>query len=122
MLPYEEQECAEILRIRSEEEDIEITPPALALLAKIAAETSIRYAMYCMTTTAVLCGQRKGTRVEIDDVKRAYLLFMDSRRSAQYLLAHADDYMMSEVDGQTDETTPHTTDASKEPPSSPSPN
>jgi RuvB-like protein 2 len=121
MLPYEEQECVEILRIRSEEEDIEIAPSALALLAKIATETSLRYAMYCMTTTAVLCGQRNGTRVEIDDVKRAYLLFLDTRRSTQYLLAHADDYMMSEVDGRADETAPNMANACQEAPSSPLP-
>jgi RuvB-like protein 2 len=113
MYPYDEPECHEILRIRSEEEDIVLSRPALALLAKIAVETSLRYAMYLMTTTAVLCGQRRGSQVEIDDVKRAYLLFMDTRRSTQYLLAHADDYMMSEVDGQAEEPAPSTAETPK---------
>merc|ERR1719174_2050620 len=43
--PYKEEEIMSILKIRCEEEDVEITEDALELLTNIGGETSLRYAM-----------------------------------------------------------------------------
>jgi RuvB-like protein 2 len=44
-LPYEEEEIEQILKIRCEEEDVEITEDAMELLTKIGTETTLRYAI-----------------------------------------------------------------------------
>ena len=40
---YEEKELKQILKIRCEEEDCEISEDALTVLTKVAGETSLRY-------------------------------------------------------------------------------
>jgi len=43
--PYKEDQIMNILKIRCEEEDVEITEDALELLTNIGLETSLRYAI-----------------------------------------------------------------------------
>jgi RuvB-like protein 2 len=43
--PYEEKEIEQILQIRCEEEDVEMTDDAKELLTKIGVETTLRYAI-----------------------------------------------------------------------------
>jgi RuvB-like protein 2 len=43
--PYSEEEIEQILKIRCEEEDVEISEDALELLTKIGTETTLRYAI-----------------------------------------------------------------------------
>merc|ERR1711988_985661 len=56
---YKEEEVKEIVRIRSLEEDVELTEEALSLLAKIGMETSLRYALQMIATSAIVCRKRK---------------------------------------------------------------
>jgi len=44
-VPYNEKEIRQILEIRCEEEDVEMTEDAKELLTKIGVETSLRYAI-----------------------------------------------------------------------------
>ena len=44
-VPYDEQEIEQILKIRCEEEDVEMSEDALELLTKIGVETTLRYAI-----------------------------------------------------------------------------
>ena len=74
--------CAQILKIRCEEEDVEMTDDALAVLSRIGMETSLRYAIQLITTAALVARKRKATEVAIDDVKRVYSLFLDESRYA----------------------------------------
>jgi hypothetical protein len=86
--PYTEKEVKAILTIRCEEEDVEMNPEALDLLTRIAKETSLRYAMHMIMTAALCCKQRKGTEVELADVRKVYGMFSDLRRSTQYLIEY----------------------------------
>ena len=61
---------------------------ALDLLTRIAKETSLRYAMHMIMTGALCCRQRKGTEVELVDIRRVYGMFSDLRRSTQYLIEY----------------------------------
>merc|ERR1719473_2382333 len=70
--PYTEKEVKHILKIRCEEEDVEMADDALALLTKIGIETSLRYAIQLIIAAALVCPKRKGTEVEVDDIKRVY--------------------------------------------------
>jgi len=94
--PYQESEIKQILKIRCEEEDVDMTETALDLLTKIGLEASLRYAIHTITSAALVCAKRKGTQVDVQDIKRVYSLFVDVKRSAQYLKEYNESFMFSE--------------------------
>ena len=61
--PYSGSELQHILKIRCEEEDVEMTDDAMELLTRIAQETSLRYAMHMIMTASLVCTKRKGAEV-----------------------------------------------------------
>jgi RuvB-like protein 2 len=93
--PYSEREVRRILEIRSEEEDVEMASEALDLLTKIGMETSLRYAIQMITVSSLCCHKRKGTEVGIEDIKRVYSLFVDVKRSTQFLMEYQRDFMFN---------------------------
>jgi RuvB-like protein 2 len=95
--PYSEKELSQILHIRCEEEDVEMTDDAQELLTKIASETSLRYAIHMITVASLVCARRKGTEVDVQDVKRVYSLFSDVKRSTQYMIEYQHEFMFSEI-------------------------
>merc|ERR1711988_1926268 len=101
--PYSETETKRILEIRCEEEDVEMTPDALELLCRIALETSLRYAIHMIMCASLCCQKRKGTEVNIDDIKRIYSLFVDVKRSTQFLMEYQSEFMFNEMDGEDDD-------------------
>ncbi|XP_051172172.1 ruvB-like 2 [Leptopilina boulardi] len=103
--PYDEKELKEILKIRCEEEDCEMTDDALLVLTRIALETSLRYAIQLITTASLVSRKRKSTEVGIEDVKRVYSLFVDEHRSTQFLKEYQDDFMFNEMSEQNMDTT-----------------
>jgi len=100
--PYNEKEIKQILRIRCEEEDVEITDEARDLLTKIGKETSLRYAIHMITVANLVCLKRKGTEVEVPDIKKVYALFVDVKRSTEFLQAYQAEFMFSEVNEEED--------------------
>jgi RuvB-like protein 2 len=95
--PYTEKEIGQILKIRCEEEDVEIADAALALLTKIGKESSLRYAIHMITVANLVCLRRKGTEVTKEDIKRVYSLFVDVKRSTEFLQAYQRQFMFSEM-------------------------
>ena len=87
---------------RCEEEDVEMTEEAKELLTKIGHETSLRYAIQLITAADIACTRRKGTEVDIEDISRVYSLFVDVKRSTQYLIEYQDQYMFNEVPEEED--------------------
>lgn len=100
--PYSEDEIRKIVDIRCQEEDVEIMDEAKLLLTKIGVDTSLRYSINLITASALACQKRKGKLVEMQDVKRVYELFLDVKRSTQYLMEYQSQYMFSEF-GEVDE-------------------
>ncbi|CAL5193437.1 unnamed protein product [Lathyrus oleraceus] len=100
--PYTEDEICKILDIRCQEEDVDMSEGAKHLLTKIGVETSLRYAIHLITAAALACQKRKGKTVEMDDINRVYNLFLDVKRSTQYLMEYQSQYMFSET-GEVDE-------------------
>ena len=82
---YQKEEIQQILSIRAQEEEVELTPDALLLLTKIGQETGIRYASNLITTSQLISAKRKATQVSIDDVNRSFQLFFDSSRSVKFV-------------------------------------
>ncbi|CAG2248369.1 INO80J [Mytilus edulis] len=95
--PYSEKEIKQILNIRCEEEDVEMTDDALTVLTRIGMETSLRYSIQLITAANLVSRKRKGTEVEVDDIKRVYSLFLDESRSTQFLKEYQQAFMFNEL-------------------------
>lgn len=83
--PYTAPELQQILSIRAQEEEVDITPSALQLLTKIAEQTSLRYGSHLITTANLAAQKRKSPMVDVQDVERAFRLFLDPGRSVKFL-------------------------------------
>jgi len=100
---YEEKELKQILKIRTEEEDAEISDEALTVLTKIANETSLRYAIQLISVAGLTAKKRKGTEISIEDIKKVYSLFLDEQRSTDFLKEYQDEFMFNYSDVKTSE-------------------
>uniref|UniRef100_A0A0D3GST8 RuvB-like helicase n=1 Tax=Oryza barthii TaxID=65489 RepID=A0A0D3GST8_9ORYZ len=87
--PYTEDDIPKVLDIRCDEEDVEMsTAYAKVLLTKIGVETALRYAIHLITSAALAWQKHMGKIVEMEDISRVYQLFLDVKRSAQYLMEY----------------------------------
>jgi len=75
---------------------------ALELLTKIGMETSLRYAIHMIMAASLCAEKRKSAEVEIADIKRCYTLFVDVKRSTQFLMEYQNEFMYNEL-GESDE-------------------
>jgi RuvB-like protein 2 len=94
---YSEGEIRRILEIRCEEEDVEASPGALDLLTRIGLETSLRYAIQMITIASLCAIKRKVGEVGVEDIKRVYSLFVDVKRSTQFLMEYQKDFMFNSL-------------------------
>jgi len=97
-VPYEEKELEQILKIRCEEEDCQLSQDALTVLTRISLETSLRYGIQLIMTSNLIARKRKAPEVEVQDIKRAYELFCDEGRSVQFLKEYQQEFMFNEND------------------------
>jgi RuvB-like protein 2 len=102
-VPYEQDEIRAILKVRCDEEDVEMTDDALELLTRIGMETSLRYAIQMVIAASLVAEKRKSAEVEISDIKRVYTLFVDVKRSTQFLMEYQNEYMFNELGGEEEE-------------------
>lgn len=96
--PYEQEDVHSILKVRCEEEDVEMADDALVLLTRIGMETSLRYAIHMIIAASLVAEKRKSSEVEIEDIKRVYNLFVDVKRSTQFLMEYQKEFMYNELD------------------------
>lgn len=82
-----------ILQIRCNEEEVEINIDAMKLLTKIGSETSLRYASNLISVSNLIAKKRRSETVELEDIKRSYLLFLDSSRSVAFLQENESNYI-----------------------------
>jgi len=97
--PYTSDEMRKILAVRCEEEDVEMAEDALELLTTIATETSLRYAIHMIIAASLIAEKRGGEEVEVADIKRVYSLFVDVKRSTQFMMEYQGEFMYNELDG-----------------------
>lgn len=62
-----------------------------------------RYALHLISAAALVAQRRKGATVDVEDVSKAYTLFLDVKRSVQYLQEFQTEYMYNELDGPAEE-------------------
>ncbi|GAA51044.1 RuvB-like protein 2 [Clonorchis sinensis] len=94
---YTDKEIQAILKIRCEEEDVDISEDALIVLTRIGMQTSLRYAIQLITTASLVCRKRKGHEVSKEDVRKVYSLFMDEARSTLFLKEYQQEFMFNEI-------------------------
>ena len=95
--PYSEKETFQILETRCQEEDVEIAEDALELLTQIALETTLRYGIHLITASSFCAIKRKAGEIEVEDIRRVFNLFVDIKRSTQFLLQFQKEFLFSEI-------------------------
>ncbi|XP_026192508.1 ruvB-like 2, partial [Cyclospora cayetanensis] len=98
--PYSEQEMLKIIELRAEEEDVELEPEAQQLLCRIGLDSSLRYALHLITVANLVAKRKKKAAVDVEDVRRVYTLFLDVKRSTEYLVEYQREFMFSELNDQ----------------------
>jgi RuvB-like protein 1 (pontin 52) len=92
-MPYNREEMAQIIRIRSVLEGIQIDEDALCELSSIGCKSTIRYAVQLLTPSSVLAkinGQEIVTTNEVHEINE---LFFDAKSSAKLLAEQQDKYL-----------------------------
>jgi len=102
--PYEMDEIKQILKIRSEEEDVEISDDALNVMTKIGKETSLRYSIQLITLSSIISRNRKAREVTVEDVKRVYEVFLDEARSSENLREYEQYFMFNDLNTEQSTT------------------
>ncbi|KAK9476345.1 TIP49 C-terminus-domain-containing protein [Lipomyces japonicus] len=93
---YSGEEIKQILNIRAQEEEVELSADSLEVLAKIGSETSLRYAANLIAVSHLVAAKRKSAVVDVEDVKRSYALFLDKDRSVEYLSQYSNKFISDE--------------------------
>ncbi len=102
-VPYNEKEIQQILEIRCQEEDVEMTEDGMKLLTRIGKESSLRYAIHLITTSNLVSQKRKSHEVDIQDIRKVYSLFVDIKRSTQFLKDFEKEFMFHEINEENKE-------------------
>ncbi|OMJ17502.1 RuvB-like helicase 1 [Smittium culicis] len=84
--PYTESEIEIILEIRAKTENLVVAKDALAKLARIGADTSVRYAIQLLTPAGVLADINGHDSISIEDLEAAADLFLDSKASSKIVM------------------------------------
>jgi len=82
---YSPEELREILKIRAQEEAVELEAGALELLSRTAHGKGVRYAMHLIVLADLMARREKKSSVGVGHVRRAHELFIDPERSSSYL-------------------------------------
>ncbi|MCC6034932.1 MAG: hypothetical protein LM567_05515 [Desulfurococcaceae archaeon] len=83
--PYTAEEIREIVKIRAEEAEIDLTQEALEKLVEIGTKTSLRYAVQLLEPARIIAEERGSSKIEVEDVEKAKKLFVDVSVSVEYL-------------------------------------
>ncbi|RXW14775.1 hypothetical protein EST38_g11079 [Candolleomyces aberdarensis] len=97
--PYEENEIQQIIKIRCQEEDVQLTQEAVDVLTSMAKQTTLRYALNLISCAQIVAKKRKSEQVDVADLRRAYTYFMDEKRSVQWLKEQQGSLIFDELEG-----------------------
>lgn len=85
--PYTTAELKQIIKIRCDEEDVDLEEEAMTELTSIAEQASLRYAIQLISISSLISLRRdkNAKKVSVQDIKHSYSLFLDEKRSSQFL-------------------------------------
>ena len=112
--PYSVDELREILRVRCNEEQVEMTDDALELLTRIAKETSLRYAIQMIMTSSLVAKKKKSNKVELSHIERCHKLFFDVQRSTKFIMEYQNQFLFHEVETEIKAIATETNDKMEE--------
>jgi len=101
--PYLEEDIAQIIQIRCQEEDVVLTKDAASVLTQMALETTLRYALNLISCAQVVARKRKAVEVDVEDLRKAYKYFMDEKRSVQWLKEQQGTLVFEEIGGPAED-------------------
>lgn len=78
----------------------------------MATQTTLRYALNLISCGQIISRKRKSERVEVDDLRRAYVYFMDEKRSVQWLKEQQGSLMFEEIEDEVVDTKKNAMDES----------
>ena len=58
--------------------------------------------MQMIMCSSLVCSKRRATEVDVEDVKRVYSLFVDLKRSTQFLMEYQSEFMFNEIGADED--------------------
>jgi len=96
-IAYTQDEIKEIIKTRCNEESVDINETAVGILGKIGSDFSLRYALHLIVAADCVRQRRKGTVIEMTDVKRVFSLFADKERSTKYVQESQQSYLFNET-------------------------
>nr|MCL7343636.1 hypothetical protein [Candidatus Aramenus sulfurataquae] len=73
------------MKIRADELEIELDNETLEELTKIGTEESLRYAVQLLEPASVIAKRNGRNVVKMEDVREAFNLFVDVKRSVKYV-------------------------------------
>jgi len=79
-----------------------MTEDGMKLLTKIGKESSLRYSIHLITTANLVSQKRKSAEVDVQDIRKVYSLFVDIKRSVQFLKDFEKEFMFHEADEEGD--------------------
>ncbi len=91
--PYTPDEMREIIKIRANEEDVELSRDALETLVKIASERSLRYAVQLLQPARIVAERRGRKEVTAEDVEEVAKLFVDVSQSVEFAKKWEDKFL-----------------------------
>ncbi|KAF5399981.1 RuvB like AAA ATPase 1 [Paragonimus heterotremus] len=92
-LPYSSDDVIQILRIRAQTEGLKVSEPSYTLLAQVAMDTTLRYAVQLLTPSARLCQLAGREEIEPQDVDEVRSLFLNAKQSAKILAEQEAQFM-----------------------------
>jgi len=60
--------------------------------------------MQMIMCSSLVCTKRRATEVDVEDVKRVYSLFVDLKRSTQFLMEYQKEFMFNEIGADDDDS------------------
>jgi len=92
-MPYTLEETFQILSIRAKTEGIDVEDEALAFVAQVGQDASLRFAVQLLTPANVLSKTAGRSTIAKPDVEEMSKLFLDAKSSAIRLQREADKYL-----------------------------
>lgn len=78
---YTKEECAAILQLRAQEENISVPHVVLEKLAVMALESGLRYALNILSMSSIV---NKGTEISLKSIEKIYDIFIDLKRTKTF--------------------------------------
>ncbi|RLE70209.1 MAG: TATA box-binding protein, partial [Thermoprotei archaeon] len=91
--PYNRNEIKEILKIRAKEEKVNLSEEGLENLTDIGVKYSLRYAVQLLTPASIIAKSKGRDRISPEDINHVKELFVDLKRSADYLKKYEEEFL-----------------------------